>query len=49
MSETDLDVNEFCELKQFKALDAESDQQSSETIMQKLNNTKSDYEYKVFT
>ena len=47
MSETDLDVNEFRMEEQL--FDAESDQQSSENIMQKLNNTKSDYEYKVFT
>ena len=47
MSETDLDVNEFRMDEQL--FDAESDQQSSENIMQKLNNTKSDYEYKVFT
>ena len=47
MSETDLDVNEFRIEEQL--FDAESDQQSSENIMQKLNNTKSDYEYKVFT
>ena len=47
MSETDLDVNEFRMEEQL--FDAESDQQSSENIIQKLNNTKSDYEYKVFT
>ncbi len=47
MSETDLDVNEFRMEEQL--FDAESDQQSSENIMQKLSNTKSDYEYKVFT
>ena len=47
MSETDLDVNESRMEEQL--FDAESDQQSSENIVQKLNNTKSDYEYKVFT
>ena len=47
MSETDLDVNEFRMAEQL--CDAVSDQPSSENIMQKLNNTKSDYEYKVFT
>ena len=47
MSETDMDVNEFRMEEQL--FDAESDQQSSENIMQKLNNTKHDYEYKVFT
>ena len=29
--------------------DTESDQQSSENIIQKLNNTKSESEYKIFT
>ncbi len=47
MSETDMDVNEFRMEEQL--FDAESDQQSSENIMQNLNNTKHDYEYKVFT
>ena len=47
MSETDLDVNEFRMEEQL--FDTESDQQSSENIVQKLNNTKSDNDYKVFS
>ena len=40
MSENDLDVNEFRMEEQL--FDTESDQQSSENVIQKLNNTKSD-------
>tara|TARA_Y100001970_G_scaffold270362_1_gene364166 strand:- start:17879 stop:19678 length:1800 start_codon:yes stop_codon:yes gene_type:complete len=47
LSETDLDVNEFRMEEQL--FDTESDQQSSENIIQKLNDTKSDKEYKIFT
>ncbi len=47
MSDADLDVNEFRMEEQL--FDTESDQQSSENIIQKLNNTKSEGEYKVFT
>ena len=47
VSESDLDVNEFRMEEQL--FDTESDQQSSEKIVQKLNNTKSDDEYKIFT
>ena len=47
VSESDLDVNEFRMEEQL--FDTESDQQSSENIIQKLNNTKSDDEYKIFT
>ena len=47
MSETDLDVNEFRMEEQL--FDTDSDQQSSENIVQKLNNTKSDNDYKVFS
>ena len=43
----DLDVNEFRMEEQL--FDTESDQQSSENIVQKLNNTKSENEYKIFT
>ncbi len=46
-SKTDLDVNEFRMEEQL--FDTESDQQSSENIIQKLNNTKSDNEYKIYT
>ena len=47
MSETDLDVNEF--RMEEKLFDTESDKQSSENIIQKLNSTISDKEYKIFT
>ena len=47
MSESDSDVNEFRMEEQL--FDTDSDQQSSENIVQKLNNTKSDSEYKIFT
>ena len=47
MSETDLDVNEF--RMEEKLFDTESDKQSSENIIQKLNTTISDKEYKIFT
>ena len=47
MSESDLDVNEFRIEEQL--FDTESDQQSSENITQKLNNTKSENEYMIFT
>ena len=47
MSDADMDVNEFRMEEQL--FDTESDQQSSENIIQKLNNTKSEGEYKVFT
>tara|TARA_B100001121_G_scaffold304632_1_gene320504 strand:- start:1191 stop:2990 length:1800 start_codon:yes stop_codon:yes gene_type:complete len=46
-SEADLDVNEFRMEEQL--FDTESDQQSAENIIQKLNNTKSENEYKIFT
>ena len=47
VSEVDLDVNEFRMEEQL--FDTESDQQSSENIIQKLNTTKSNNEYKIFT
>ena len=47
MSDTDSDVNEFRMEEQL--FDTESDQQSSENIFQKLNTTKSENEYKIFT
>ncbi len=47
LSDTDLEMNEFRMEEQL--FDTESDQQSSENIVQKLNNTKSDNEYKIFT
>ncbi len=47
MSETESDVNEFRMEEQL--FDTENDQQSSENIIQKLNNTKSENEYKIFT
>ena len=47
MSDTDSDVNEFRMEEQL--FDTESDQQSSENIVQKLNTTKSENEYKIFT
>ncbi len=46
-SDTDLEVNEFRMEEQL--FDTESDQQSSENIIQKLNTTKSENEYKIFT
>ena len=46
-SEADLDVNEFRMEEQL--FDTESDQQSSENIIQKLNNTKSENDYKIFS
>ncbi len=47
MSGDDLDVNEFRMEEQL--FETESDQKSSENIIQKLNNTKSENEYKIFT
>ena len=47
MSESDVDMNEFRMEEQL--FDTESDQLSSENIVQKLNTIKSDNEYKVFT
>jgi len=47
ISENDLDVNEFRMEEQL--FDTESDQQSSENIIQKLNNIKNVSEYKIFT
>ena len=47
VSETDLDVNEFRMEEQL--FDTEGDQKSSENIIQKLNNLKSEHEYKIFT
>ena len=47
LSDADLDVNEFRMEEQL--FDTDSDQQSSENIIQKLNNTKSENEYKIFT
>ena len=47
ISDSDLEVNEFRMEEQL--FDTESDQQSSENIVQKLNNSKGDGEYKVFT
>ena len=47
MSENDLDVNEFRMEEQL--FDTESDQHSSENVIQKLNNTKSESEYKIFS
>ncbi len=46
-SETDADVNEFRMEEQL--FDTESDQQSSENIIQKLNNTKSEHDYKIYS
>tara|TARA_B100000214_G_scaffold244672_1_gene179436 strand:+ start:2251 stop:4050 length:1800 start_codon:yes stop_codon:yes gene_type:complete len=46
-SDTDLDVNEFRMEEQL--FDTESDQQSSENIIQKLNTTKGENEYKIYT
>ncbi len=47
ISETELEMNEFRMEEQL--FDTESDQQSSEQIVQKLNNSKSKNEYKVFS
>ena len=47
ISDTDLDVNEF--RMEELLFDTESDQQSSENIVQKLNNVKTEKEYKVYT
>ena len=47
ISDTDLDVNEF--IMEEQLFDTESDQQSSENIVQKLNNVKTEKEYKVYT
>ena len=47
MSENDLEVNEFRMEEQL--FDTDSEQQSSENIIQKLNTEKSDNEYKIFT
>ena len=47
LSDSDLDVNEFRMEEQL--FDTESDQQSSENIIQKLNNTKSEADYRIFT
>ena len=47
MSDADSDVNEFRMEEQL--FDTESDQQSSEKVIQKLNDTKNENEYKIFT
>ncbi len=47
LSDSDLDVNEFRMEEQL--FDTDSDQQSSENVIQKLNNTKGESEYKIFT
>jgi len=47
VSDSDLDVNEFRIEEQL--FDTESDQQSSENVIQKLNNKTSKNEYKIFT
>ncbi len=47
VSDTDSDVNEFRMEEQL--FDTESDQKSSENVIQKLNETKSENEYKIFT
>ena len=47
LSEADLDVNEFRMEEQL--LDTESEQQSAENIVQKLNTSKGENEYKIFT
>ena len=47
LSDADLEMNEFRMEEQL--FDTDSDQQSSENIVQKLNSTKSDNEYKIFT
>jgi|TARA_B100000929_G_scaffold288872_1_gene278247 cobaltochelatase CobT len=46
-SDADLDVSEF--RMEEHLLDTESDQQSSENVVKKLNNTKSNNEYNIFT
>ena len=46
-TDADLDVNEFRMEEQL--FDTESQEQSSENIVQKLNNTKGESEYKIFT
>ncbi len=47
VSDTDLDMSEFRMEEQL--FDTESDQQSSENIVQKLNEIKSEKDYKIFT
>tara|TARA_Y100000590_G_scaffold333788_1_gene379725 strand:+ start:59 stop:1858 length:1800 start_codon:yes stop_codon:yes gene_type:complete len=47
ISDADIDVNDFRIEEQL--FDTESDEQSSENIIQKLNNKKSENEYKIFT
>ena len=47
LSEANMDVNEFRMEEQL--FDTDSDQQSTENVIQKLNNTKSENEYKIFT
>ncbi len=47
VSDSDIDVSDFRMEEQL--FDTESDQQSSEKILQKLNNTQSENEYKIFT
>jgi len=47
ISDADIDVNDLRIEEQL--FDTESDQQSSEKIIQKLNNKKSENEYKIFT
>ena len=47
MSSSEADMSEFRMEEQL--FDTESDQQSSENVIQKLNNTRSDNEYKIFT
>jgi len=47
VSDADIDINDFRMEEQL--LDTESNQQSSENIIQKLNNTKSENSYKIFT
>ncbi len=46
LSESDIDVNDFRIEEQL--FDTESDQQSSENIIQKLNNSKKENDYKIF-
>ncbi len=47
VSDAEMDLNEFKMEEQL--FDTESDQQSSDNIIQKLNNLKSENEYKIFT
>ena len=47
LSDADIDVNDFRMEEQL--FDTESDQQSSENVIQKLNNKTSENEYKIFT